>query len=364
MTDKPKSKTGIKIALIVFFILVLLAGATIALGFYADSKLYGIIPRYTKIAGIDVSNMHPDEAAKVVTDELNKNIQGYTLTITGGEQDETIDLSKQLSFDITDQIDAAVEPSMEPDTFDRIVRALKIYSGYLVPEERDFDVTYRFESLSLDEKVAELAAQINKDPVDATRKISGDTVTITPEEAGQYVDTEATVEKINEELKQFDGGQLPKEKHMKVALVVETAAPEVTADSFGPAITINLSSHKLYLFEGAELVKTYNIGGGRPGYETPTGLLKIVNKRKNPTWVNPNPEGWGSTMPERIGPGPDNPLGLRALDLNRRAIRIHGVSDPGRIGRNRSHGCINMMNADVVDLFDRVPVGTPVNVHW
>lgn len=359
-----KNSLVLKVIVILFFIMVLMAGALVALGFYADSKIYGIIPKHTQIAGVDVSNMTPDQARMAVTDELDQRKQGYTLTIEGGAQPETIDLSPYLTFDIDKQVQEAVSPHLNDNPVERIVYALKLYFGIEQPEPRDLPVSYKFGTVSVKEKVEGLAAGVNKDPVDATRKISGDTVTITPGQDGQYVNVDSTVSQIDKELDQFKDGKLPKEKKFVAKLVIETAAPSVTAESFGSVITINLTTHKLYLFEGSTLVKTYSIGCGRPGYETPTGLLKIINKRKNPVWINPSPEGWGKDMAPRIEPGVNNPLGLRALDLNRPAIRIHGVSDPGRIGRSRSHGCINMMNDDVIDLFDRVSVDTPVNVHY
>jgi lipoprotein-anchoring transpeptidase ErfK/SrfK len=60
--------------------------------------------------------------------------------------------------------------------------------------------------------------------------------------------------------------------------------------------------------------------------------------------------------------GPGNPLGARALYLGSSMYRIHGTNEPSTIGQNVSSGCIRMMNEDVIDLFDRVPVGTKVIV--
>ena len=66
--------------------------------------------------------------------------------------------------------------------------------------------------------------------------------------------------------------------------------------------------------------------------------------------------------------GPNNPLGARALYLhtvngNDTAIRIHGTTDPGSIGRAVSNGCIRMRNEAVMDLYDKVPIGAPVYVY-
>jgi hypothetical protein len=79
-----------------------------------------------------------------------------------------------------------------------------------------------------------------------------------------------------------------------------------------------------------------------------------------PTWVNPDPTGWGASMPLSIPPGPGNPLGLRALNWSAEAIRFHGTSATYSLGYNASHGCIRMSNTDVIQLYDMVEVGTPI----
>jgi lipoprotein-anchoring transpeptidase ErfK/SrfK len=65
-------------------------------------------------------------------------------------------------------------------------------------------------------------------------------------------------------------------------------------------------------------------------------------------------------MPATIGPGPNNPLGTRALNLNASGIRIHGTTANSSIGTAASHGCMRMHRWDIEDLYDRVEVGTPV----
>ncbi|MGH2729382.1 MAG: L,D-transpeptidase family protein, partial [Actinomycetota bacterium] len=92
----------------------------------------------------------------------------------------------------------------------------------------------------------------------------------------------------------------------------------------------------------------------------PEGIWEITEKRYLPTWVNPDPEGWGKDMPASIPPGPGNPLGLRALNWSAPAIRFHGTSATYSLGYNASHGCVRMSNDDVIALYDMVDVGTPI----
>ena len=106
----------------------------------------------------------------------------------------------------------------------------------------------------------------------------------------------------------------------------------------------------------------YGIGVGRPGFVW-TGVKTITNKREWPDWIPPaemlarRPD-----LPRHMEGGPGNPLGARALYLGTSLYRIHGTNEPHTIGQNVSSGCIRMMNEDVIDLYERTPVGTRVEV--
>lgn len=127
-------------------------------------------------------------------------------------------------------------------------------------------------------------------------------------------------------------------------------------------ILISRAQRMLYVYKGGKVIKTFRVAVGRPRFPTPAGNFKIVNKRTNPTWVNPG-SGWAKTMPNRIPPGPDNPLGTRAMDLSVSGIRIHGTPSAGSIGTAASHGCIRMRIPEAVQLFKMVKVGTPVEIR-
>lgn len=385
-----KSKKIAAIVVSLLLVVTLCCAAGIAYAFNLDKKLQGIIPDQTSIDGIDVSGLSREEAQKKLEAEITKKTQGYRLNLqavkeaaqepakdSGSEQElqedktqgtealatESIDLSSCISTDFSKQLDEALEPNSKTDLSSKALRVYK-YLSKQQSQPRSLKLEYKFNQPSFEEKLKQLASAVAKDPQDASRSISGDKVSITPEEYGQELPLDASAQIVEQKLAEYTKEGLPNNKELSVELPITSTEPSVLASSFGKVITINLSSHKLHLFNGDQREKSYIIGCGKPGYETPTGLLKIVNKRKNPSWHNPDPEGWGAEMPEVIGPGPDNPLGPRALDLNRTAIRIHGVKNHAKLGISGSHGCINMSFNDVIDLFDRVSVGTPVNVHY
>lgn len=126
------------------------------------------------------------------------------------------------------------------------------------------------------------------------------------------------------------------------------------------SIVIDRSERRLYLYDGDTLLKTYSVAVGQPRYPTPTGAYRITNKAYNPTWTPP-PSPWADGL-EPVPPGPDNPLGTRWMGLSAPHVGIHGTYQGWSIGTAASHGCIRMHIRDVEDLFERVFVGTPVEI--
>ena len=137
----------------------------------------------------------------------------------------------------------------------------------------------------------------------------------------------------------------------------------LTVDDIGlllGSIRIDLSERKLYLYSEGKLVKTYSVAVGRPSYPTPQGHWKIITKEVNPTWNPPDSPWAAGAVP--IGPGPDDPLGTRWMGLSAPGVGIHGTNEPWSIGSYASHGCIRMHVSAAEDLFDRVFVGTTVDI--
>jgi len=128
-------------------------------------------------------------------------------------------------------------------------------------------------------------------------------------------------------------------------------------------IIVETSERHLYLVESETRAIRYGIGVGRDGY-TWAGLLKITRKSEWPDWVPP-PEMIARQpyLPRFMAGGPGNPLGARAMYLGSTVYRVHGTNAPETIGHAVSSGCFRLVNDDVIDLYDRVNVGTRVIVH-
>jgi lipoprotein-anchoring transpeptidase ErfK/SrfK len=127
-------------------------------------------------------------------------------------------------------------------------------------------------------------------------------------------------------------------------------------------IVINTSERRLYLVMPDGKAMRYGVGVGRPGFDW-AGSQTITRKAEWPTWTPPasmlkrRPD-----LPRFMPGGPENPMGARAMYLGSTLYRIHGSNEPETIGQAVSSGCIRMLNEDVIDLYERVKVGTRVVV--
>ncbi len=131
-------------------------------------------------------------------------------------------------------------------------------------------------------------------------------------------------------------------------------------------IIISTTERRLYLVMNDGKARRYGVGVGKLGFQW-NGTNKISRKAEWPSWRPPSEmiareAAKGRHIPAYMAGGPNNPLGARAMYLGSTLYRIHGSNQPWSIGRAVSSGCIRMRNQDVIDLYERVGVGTKVVV--
>ena len=137
------------------------------------------------------------------------------------------------------------------------------------------------------------------------------------------------------------------------------------------SIVVNISQRRLYLVQAGGRAMRYGIGVGRSEGANFRGTGIIGRKEKWPHWTPT--ANMIAAMPQYrpyaggMEGGPENPLGARALYLYRDGrdtfFRLHGTTEPETIGQAVSSGCIRLFNQDIIELYDRVPVGTRVTVQ-
>jgi lipoprotein-anchoring transpeptidase ErfK/SrfK len=218
---------------------------------------------------------------------------------------------------------------------------------------RNLDVKATFDSHRAEAFVARIAKSVHKEPRNARVALVGGVPKVIPEASGLALDETKAIDTIKKASVSHDH---------KMAFSSNQVPAAVTKADLKDVLVVKVGDNELDHYRGDQLVKIYKVATGLPKYPTPLGQFRIVNKRFLPTWVNPaKVKGeWGEKLPASIGPGPGNPLGTRAMDLNSPGIRIHGTTSTPSLGFNASHGCIRMAMPDVEELFSQVGVGTPV----
>jgi lipoprotein-anchoring transpeptidase ErfK/SrfK len=144
------------------------------------------------------------------------------------------------------------------------------------------------------------------------------------------------------------------------------ARPEmvgVSGDYTPGTIVVKTNERRLYLILESGRAMRYPVGVGRVGKQW-AGTTTIDGKYRNPAWAPPAEVRRDRPNIPNVIPGgsPSNPMGVAAMTLAGGEYAIHGTNAPGSVGGFVSYGCIRMLNSDITDLYQRVPVGTQVTV--
>jgi lipoprotein-anchoring transpeptidase ErfK/SrfK len=149
--------------------------------------------------------------------------------------------------------------------------------------------------------------------------------------------------------------QLPLQFRRQVVLYRSTEPPGT--------IIVQTAERFLYVVQPGGRAIRYGIGVGREGFQW-QGLQHITRKQEWPDWTPPAEMiARQPYLPRFMAGGPGNPMGARALYLGETVYRIHGTNQPRTIGTAVSSGCFRLVNGDVIDLYDRIPVGTKVIIR-
>jgi len=347
-STEPRKRWRLRVAGAVGLMLVLGGGATYAAYRYELSNADRILPGIT-IAGVDVGGIRSVEAVGAVETAVSPSLD-RTVTIRVGEERWVRSLRDLgVSARVEQAVDRAVAISGSLSWVSRAYHRLANN-----PVETSIDVTYRYDRSSVGSFLTQASEEVYRPPRNAAIELERGRIVFQRPREGWRLNRRDAVETVMSAVRSW-------REH--VSLSPEPVPPKISAETLGKTITIDLSTNTLRLFNGFDVVGTYDVGTAMAGYSTPPGTWRVIDKRENPTWYNPAPDTWGADMPLVIPGGPSNPLGTRALYLNAPGIRIHGTPDASSVGGYVSHGCIRMRMWEVEELYPRVPVGTPVLIY-
>ena len=340
-------KAQISIVAVVFTAIV---GAVLV--FWWDSTHRDTISEGVTIGGVDVGGLDKEAAASQVRTNLISPLE-KTITVKYGGEDYTLTPRElDVSADVDSMVDEALTVSQEGGLPGRTWRGL---TGEEVDHAVAPKVSYSHDAV--DHFLAHISSKLSRDPVDASVEPSVGVLQPVASKAGVKVD--------ENKLRRSVVTALDDPAARTIKADVEKVKPEVTtadlAGKYPTYIVVDRSDFKVTLYRNLEVEKTYTVAIGAEGFDTPTGLYNIESKQVDPVWSVPDSDWAGDLAGEVIPPGPDNPLKARWMGIYAGA-GFHGTSDEGSLGSAASHGCVRMSVDDVIDLYDRVDVGTPVYI--
>jgi lipoprotein-anchoring transpeptidase ErfK/SrfK len=322
-------------------------GSAIAAYRYDRAAAVRILPGVA-IAGVDVGGMTRAEAVRAVRDEAALTL-GRTVVVRAADRRwSATPATLGTGADVAGAVDRAFGLAGRMSLLSRVYHRVADR-----PVPVSIGLRYTYDRSSVADFVAHVANAVAERASNAGLALVDGQLVMRHSSPGRELRTDAATRAITQ--------ALVHRKHT-VRVPVRPVAPKVSDATLGRTIVVDISENELYLYDGFGVEKRYRVATAAEGFVTPVGTWSIVNKVENPSWTNPDPTGWGAGMPAYIPPGPDNPLGTRALYLNAPGIRIHGTTNVESIGTYASHGCIRMLMPDVEELYPLVPIGTTVIV--
>jgi len=344
---------GRKSQITIIAVVVLLLGGAVAAYAYDGAQKDQIADGVT-VAGVDLGGMNREEAKAALTNQVLAP-QRKPVQVKFKKQKFTLP-AKELNIhaNIDAAVDRAFEESRDGSLPGRVFRAI---TGGEVHASIPVEVGYS--RAAVNKFVKKVADGIVKEPVDASVSAGPDALEVVRAENGYKLRDNKLTEQLTNLLDSGRGSRT-------IVAQVNVTKPEVTtaevAEKYPTYLTLDRSNFQLTLWKNLKKAKTYTVAVGQVGLETPTGLYTIQNKQVDPAWHVPDSD-WAGDMAGQVVPGgvPENPLKARWMGIYDGA-GIHGTDDTSSLGSAASHGCVRMAVEDVIDLYDRVDVGTPIYI--
>ena len=332
----------------------MLAGS---IGVYAyDAARDDLIADGITVGGVNVGGMRAGEARATIEDQLTQPLQEPLVVKHRKRKFRLTAEEARLRVASERMVQEALEKSREGNLISRTFREVTGED----PEESALPARVSYSRRAVEDLVEKVEKEVNQPAQNAEVTFAGTSLGTVEGQEGIEVKTAKLRRAIRAEL------VLP---HADRVVEVSTSVvqPEVTREELAsqhPVIlTVNRPSFELRLWKNLQLSKTYTIAVGAVGYDTPSGLYHIQNKAVNPAWTMPHSDWVAPSDRGRVVPGgvPENPLNARWLGIYAGA-GIHGTDVTSSLGTAASHGCLRMAIPDVIELYDQVPVSTPVYI--
>ncbi len=332
---------------------LLIAGS---IGVYAyDASRDDLIADGVTVGGVHVGGMRASEARATIEEQLTQPLQKTLVVKYEKQRFRLTAADAHLRVAAERMVQEALEKSREGNVVSRTIRGITGDD----PSEAELPARVSYSHKAVEDLVKKVAGKVDQPAQDAEVTFSGTSLGTVEGQEGVAVKTSKLRRAIRAEL------VLPHADRV-VEVSTRVTQPDVTRDELASqypvVITVNRAGFELRLCKNLKLQKTYPIAVGQVGLETPAGLYHVQNKAVDPAWTCRTRLG-RARGPGKVIPGgvPENPLKARWLGIYDGA-GIHGTDATYSLGTAASHGCIRMAIPDVVELYDQVPVSTPVYI--
>jgi lipoprotein-anchoring transpeptidase ErfK/SrfK len=312
----------------------------VALALPAPASAQQVIASGVKAGGVDVGGQTVEQAAATLDQALRAKLSG-PIDVMAGSRSFRLQPVEQAGF-----------------AFDPLRTAKRAYyAGRDKGAGQDVPLALRWSTKVLRTFAGDVDKQVSRAPRNATARITLRRITVRRPRNGRTINEISLARRLAATL-----ADPARPRVLRARLVDDRPAVGMRElrRKYNTVLTVDRANHKLRLFKRLKWRKTYGIAIGAAGFDTPSGQFTIQSRQVNPAWHVPDSDWAGSLRGQTIpGGAPNNPLKARWLGVNG-SVGIHGTAEEWSIGSRASHGCIRMRVADVIDLYPRVPHGTPV----
>jgi lipoprotein-anchoring transpeptidase ErfK/SrfK len=305
------------------------------------------------VGGVDVGGLKRDAAIAKLEHAIGTPSRRPVKVKVAGKTERLSADDAGVKVDLAGAVDRAMAEGQKGNFVGRGWR--EITGGSVKAEEEA--------AVSVDRKavakfVDGLAKDVNRPAVNAELSLVVKDVAVSPAKNGRKLDDQKAVVKRVVRAFRSPGGK--RKIKARVAVVKPTTTARDIWAKNPTVITVDHDAQVVRVFKDGDVVTSYRVAVGQPKYPTPKGRFAVDRKEKNPVWQVPDSD-WAGSMAGQTIPGgdPRNPLVARWVGISG-SVGFHGTKDIGSLGSRASHGCVRMNPADVIDLYDRVEVGTPI----
>ena len=293
------------------------------------------------VAGQDVSGLTVEEAAARLQQVYGGHLERGSVTVRAAGLRWTLTTAKaRVRFDALGSAERALDAGR---------------SAHGAP--LDVPLAVGYSKRRVERFAGRIDRRLRRMPRDAQLRVSLLSVRVAPSRRGRDIDGRGLARKIGQALRDPRSGRVFKPELLRPKAKVTAGELRRRART---VITIQQATFTLRLLKDSTVVRSYKVAVGQPDYPTPNGLFAVQSKQVNPVWSVPNSPWAGELAGTTVlGGSAANPLRARWMAIAG-GVGIHGTGQSDSIGTRASHGCIRMHVPDVIELFDRVALGTPV----